>query len=224
MLPEHSGLPGTTHILWSAHARLGVAVRPDKRVVHSPWGRGCGRLWTTRTRLSTVRGHSCGEPWTTGPTCPFSPAKTLCTGVDTRKLTPISRSGRPTSTVDRQILGLAVPALGALIAEPLFVLIDSAIVGRLGTTELAGLSLASTLLVTAVGLCVFLAYATTAVVARKLGSGDRVGALQTGVDGLWLAAGPGPGPHHRSRARARSAPERRWPARPGRRRRIPTAS
>lgn len=111
--------------------------------------------------------------------------------MDTRKLTPISPFGRPTSTVDRQILGLAVPALGALIAEPLFVLIDSAIVGRLGTTELAGLSLASTLLVTVVGLCVFLAYATTAVVARKLGAGDRAGALQTGVDGLWLAAGLG---------------------------------
>jgi len=106
-------------------------------------------------------------------------------------LTAISRFGRSPSTVDRQILGLAVPALGALIAEPLFVLVDSAIVGRLGTTELAGLSLASTLLVTVVGLCVFLAYATTAVVARKLGGGDRAGALQTGVDGLWLAAGLG---------------------------------
>lgn len=111
--------------------------------------------------------------------------------MDTRKLTAISRFGRSPSTVDRQILGLAVPALGALIAEPLFVLVDSAIVGRLGTTELAGLSLASTLLVTVVGLCVFLAYATTAVVARKLGGGDRAGALQTGVDGLWLAAGLG---------------------------------
>ncbi|HEY0186988.1 MAG TPA: MATE family efflux transporter [Cellulomonas sp.] len=95
------------------------------------------------------------------------------------------------STVDRQILALAVPALGALVAEPLFVLVDSAIVGRLGTTALAGLSLASTLLVTVVGLCVFLAYATTAVVARRLGAGDRAGALQVGVDGLWLAAGLG---------------------------------
>lgn len=103
----------------------------------------------------------------------------------------ISRLGHPLSTVDRQILGLAVPALGALIAEPIFVLVDSAIVGRLGTAELAGLSLASTLLVTAVGLCVFLAYATTAVVARKIGAGDRTGALQVGVDGLWLAAGLG---------------------------------
>lgn len=106
-------------------------------------------------------------------------------------LAAISRLGQVPSTVDRQILGLAVPALGALVAEPLFVLVDSAIVGRLGTTELAGLSLASTLLVTIVGLCVFLAYATTAVVARRLGAGDRTGALQVGVDGLWLAAGLG---------------------------------
>lgn len=103
----------------------------------------------------------------------------------------ISRLGQMLSTVDRQILGLAVPALGALVAEPLFVLVDSAIVGRLGTTELAGLSLASTLLVTVVGLCVFLAYATTAVVARRLGAGDRAGAMQVGVDGLWLGGGLG---------------------------------
>jgi putative MATE family efflux protein len=111
--------------------------------------------------------------------------------VDGKKLARISPFGRPSSTVDRQILALAVPALGALIAEPLFVLVDSVIVGRLGTTELAGLSLASTLLVTVVGLCVFLAYATTAVVARRLGAGDRAGALQVGVDGLWLGGGLG---------------------------------
>lgn len=103
----------------------------------------------------------------------------------------ISPLGHERSTVDRQILALAVPALGALIAEPLLVLADSAIVGRLGTTELAGLSLASTLLVTVVGLCVFLAYATTAAVARRSGAGDRAGAMQMGVDGLWLALGLG---------------------------------
>ncbi|MFI2753924.1 MATE family efflux transporter [Cellulomonas sp. P22] len=99
--------------------------------------------------------------------------------------------GRRASTVDRQILTLAVPALGALVAEPLFILVDSAVVGHLGTDPLAGLSLASTLLLTVVGLCVFLAYATTAAVARRLGAGDRAGALQVGVDGLWLAAGLG---------------------------------
>ncbi|WP_370526002.1 MATE family efflux transporter [Cellulomonas sp. JH27-2] len=93
--------------------------------------------------------------------------------------------------MDRQILALAVPALGALVAEPLFVLVDSAVVGHLGTAPLAGLALASTVLVTAVGLCVFLAYATTAAVSRRLGAGDRAGAMQMGVDGMWLALGLG---------------------------------
>lgn len=107
------------------------------------------------------------------------------------RLAGISPVGHPVPGVDRQILALAVPALGALVAEPLFVLVDSAVVGHLGTAPLAGLALASTILVTVVGLCVFLAYATTAAVARRLGSGDRTGALQLGVDGMWLALGLG---------------------------------
>ena len=89
--------------------------------------------------------------------------------------------------LDRRILDLAVPALGALVAEPLFILIDSAVVGHLGTAQLAGLTLASTLLVTTVALFVFLAYATTGAVARKLGAGDERGALTLGLDGIWLA-------------------------------------
>ena len=88
---------------------------------------------------------------------------------------------------DREILRLAVPALGALVAEPLYLLADSAVVGRLGTAPLAGLGLAAAVLTTVVGLCVFLAYGTTAVVARRLGAGDVRGALQAGVDGVWLA-------------------------------------
>lgn len=107
------------------------------------------------------------------------------------RLREISPDGHHTSSVDRQILSLAVPALGALVAEPLFVLVDSAVVGHLGKASLAGLALASTVLVTVVGLCVFLAYATTAAVARRLGAGDRGGALQVGVDGMWLALGLG---------------------------------
>lgn len=100
---------------------------------------------------------------------------------------------RPTSGVDRQILALAVPALGALVAEPVFVLVDSAVVGHLGTPQLAGLSIASTILLTLVGLCVFLAYATTAAVARRLGAGEPVAALRSGIDGMWLAAALGLG-------------------------------
>ncbi len=96
------------------------------------------------------------------------------------------RRGRADRALDRRILSLAVPALGALVAEPLFVLVDSAVVGRLGTEPLAGLALASTVLLTLVGLCVFLAYATTAAVARRLGAGDVREALRLGVDGMWL--------------------------------------
>ncbi|MCD0482178.1 MATE family efflux transporter [Streptacidiphilus sp. ASG 303] len=88
---------------------------------------------------------------------------------------------------DREILALAVPAFGALVAEPLFLMADSAIVGHLGTTQLAGLGVAATLLATLTGVFVFLAYATTAAVARRIGAGDRRAAIQQGVDGVWLA-------------------------------------
>ena len=92
---------------------------------------------------------------------------------------------------DREIVRLAVPAFLALVAEPLFLLGDAAVVGHLGTEELAGLGIAATVLQTAVGLCVFLAYGTTASVARSLGAGDLRAALAQGVDGLWLATGLG---------------------------------
>ncbi|HEY9494158.1 MAG TPA: MATE family efflux transporter [Intrasporangium sp.] len=91
----------------------------------------------------------------------------------------------------REILRLAVPAFLALIAEPLFLLADSAIVGHLGTAELAGLGVASAALITAAGVFVFLAYGTTSVVARQLGAGDTRAAIAAGVDGLWLAVGLG---------------------------------
>lgn len=92
---------------------------------------------------------------------------------------------------DREILRLAVPAFGALVAEPLFLLADSAIVGHLGTPQLAGLGVAGAVLQTVVYLCVFLAYGTTAAVARQLGAGNDRAALEQGVDGIWLAAGLG---------------------------------
>ncbi|MFJ2646027.1 MATE family efflux transporter [Streptomyces sp. NPDC087420] len=88
---------------------------------------------------------------------------------------------------DREILALAVPAFGALVAEPLFVMVDSAIIGHLGTRQLAGLAIAAALLTTAVSVFVFLAYATTAAVARRVGAGDFRAAIQQGMDGIWLA-------------------------------------
>jgi len=80
-----------------------------------------------------------------------------------------------------------VPAFGALVAEPLFLLADSAIVGNLGTPQLAGLAIGATVLLSAVHLCIFLAYGTTAAVARSLGAGDMRTALRQGIDSLWLA-------------------------------------
>ncbi|MFJ2609757.1 MULTISPECIES: MATE family efflux transporter [unclassified Streptomyces] len=88
---------------------------------------------------------------------------------------------------DREIVALAVPAFGALVAEPLFVMADSAIVGHLGTAQLAGLGVASALLTTAVSVFVFLAYATTAAVARRVGADDLQAAIRQGMDGIWLA-------------------------------------
>jgi putative MATE family efflux protein len=75
-----------------------------------------------------------------------------------------------------------------LVSEPLFLLADAAIVGHLGTAQLAALGIAGVVVQTAVGLFIFLAYGTTSTVARQLGAGDRRTALTLGVDGLWLAA------------------------------------
>ena len=100
---------------------------------------------------------------------------------------PATAEAVPASRNTREILRLAVPAFGALIAEPLFLLADSAIVGHLGVAQLAGVGLASAVLHTAVGLMVFLAYSTTPAVARAIGEGKLPKALAAGRDGVWLA-------------------------------------
>ena len=92
---------------------------------------------------------------------------------------------------DLEILRLAGPAFGALVAEPLFLLADSAIVGRIGTVPLGGLGVAGQALSTLVNVSIFLAFGTTAAVARQLGAGRRRAAIRQGVDGMWLAAGIG---------------------------------
>jgi putative MATE family efflux protein len=93
--------------------------------------------------------------------------------------------------MDREIFALALPTFATLVSEPLLLLADSAIIGHLGTTELAGLSIAASLLGILTGLCVFLAYGTTGAVSRRLGAGQSGAALAGGVDGLILAAGLG---------------------------------
>ncbi len=88
---------------------------------------------------------------------------------------------------DREIARLALPAFAALITEPLFLLADAAIVGHLGTPQLAALGIAGVVLQTAVNLFIFLAYGTTSTVARAVGGADRRAALAAGINGCWLA-------------------------------------
>ena len=95
------------------------------------------------------------------------------------------------SPYDRRIFALAVPALGALAAEPLYVLVDTAIVGHLGTTELAALAIAATVLTTAFTVFNFLTYGTTAHVARLHGAGRGEEAALVGSQALWLSLGIG---------------------------------
>src|SRR4051812_20558334 len=93
--------------------------------------------------------------------------------------------------LDREVFALALPALGALAAEPLYVLVDTAIVGHLGTTQLASLAIASTVLTTAFALFNFLTYGTTAQVARLHGAGRDRDAAALGSQALWLGLGIG---------------------------------
>lgn len=95
---------------------------------------------------------------------------------------------KPERSLNREILALAIPAFATLIAEPLLVLADTFIVGHLGTPHLGGLTLASNVVGVVVGLSVFLAYGTTAMVSRRLGAGDKAGALASGIDGMVLGA------------------------------------
>ncbi|TMK83081.1 MAG: hypothetical protein E6G46_04215, partial [Actinobacteria bacterium] len=92
------------------------------------------------------------------------------------------------SEYDRDIVRLAVPALGSLAAEPLYVLVDTAVVGHLGRAQLGGLAVAGTLLTTAFLLFNFLAYGTTATVARAVGARDRRRATGHAVQALWVSA------------------------------------
>ena len=95
------------------------------------------------------------------------------------------------SAHDREIVRLALPALGALAAEPLYLLADTAMVGHLGTEQLAALAIAATLLSGAFTLFNFLTYGTTAQVARFHGAGEEVEAGRLAAQALWLSTGIG---------------------------------
>lgn len=91
------------------------------------------------------------------------------------------------SRYDREIVLLALPALGALAAEPLYILADTAIVGHLGRPPLAALGLAGTVLSTAFTIFNFLTYGTTAVVARASGAGQGERAARLAAQALWVS-------------------------------------
>jgi putative MATE family efflux protein len=95
------------------------------------------------------------------------------------------------SQYDREILRLAIPALGALAAEPLYILIDTAIVGHLGTPQLAALALAGALLSALATLCNFLTYGVTAQVARLHGAGEDERAGAVAAQALWVGSAIG---------------------------------
>ena len=97
-----------------------------------------------------------------------------------------THSKQPSLT--RQILSLAIPTLGATIAQPLFLTIDSAMVGHLGAERIAGMSLAMIVINTVYGMSIFLAYSTTAETAQAMGAGNERRARELGVHAMWLAA------------------------------------
>ncbi|MBB5164654.1 MATE family efflux transporter [Mycobacterium sp. AZCC_0083] len=91
----------------------------------------------------------------------------------------------------RRIAGLAFPALGVLAAEPLYLLFDLAVVGRLGALSLAGLAIGGLVLSLVSSQLTFLSYGTTARAARFFGAGNRGSAVGEGVQATWLAVGIG---------------------------------
>lgn len=91
------------------------------------------------------------------------------------------------SGLGRRIIGQALPALGVLAAEPLYLLWDTAVIGRLGALPLAGLAVGGLILATVSTQLTFLSYGTTSRSARRFGAGDADGAVTEGVQATWLA-------------------------------------
>ncbi|GAB3520239.1 MATE family efflux transporter [Phytohabitans suffuscus] len=91
----------------------------------------------------------------------------------------------------RRVAALALPALIVLAAEPLYVLVDTAVVGHLGSVPLAALAIGGTVMSTAAWLGTVMAYGTTGRSARRFGAGDRAAAVAEGVQASWLAFGVG---------------------------------
>lgn len=101
----------------------------------------------------------------------------------------LTASGPPPTAVAsaRRIAALALPALVVLAAEPLYVLVDTAVVGHLGRVPLAALALGGTVMTIIAWIGTVMAYGTTGRAARRYGAGDRAAAVAEGVQTSWLA-------------------------------------
>ncbi|HEX5595177.1 MAG TPA: MATE family efflux transporter [Micromonosporaceae bacterium] len=100
---------------------------------------------------------------------------------------PATPGLRAASASPRRIAALALPALVVLAAEPLYVLVDTAVVGHLGRVPLAALAIGGTIMTLVAWLGTVMAYGTTGRSARRFGAGDRAGAVTEGVQISWLA-------------------------------------
>jgi MATE family multidrug resistance protein len=89
---------------------------------------------------------------------------------------------------DKAIVALAFPALGALTADPLYSLIDTALVGHLGKVELGAVAIGTAAFTASFWIFSFLAYGVTPRVAMTVGAGDDRGATEQGVQALLIAA------------------------------------
>ncbi len=112
-------------------------------------------------------------------------------GKDNPTMTETKPQNQPPEVTARTILSLALPALGVLAAPPLYLLLDTAVVGRLGAIELAALAAGATIFAMVTTQLTFLAYGTTARASRAFGQGHPEKAVQEGVQATWVAIGVG---------------------------------
>ena len=94
-------------------------------------------------------------------------------------------------TIDRRVVALAVPAVGALVADPLLGVVDTAVAGRVSTAALGALGLSVALLGAGTWVFNFLVYGTTSAVARAVGADDAVAAGRRVVHAAVVATGIG---------------------------------
>ena len=105
--------------------------------------------------------------------------------------TPTEPAAGEVTAVGRSLWTLALPVLPVLAAEPLYLLIDGIVVGRLGRAELAALGAGSLVLLVLGTQMNFLSYGTTARASRLHGAGRTRQAVDEGVQASWIAVAVG---------------------------------